>query len=465
MIESLLTALKIDKFNYDSVKVAFDIGSRDGLQALELAAAFTNANVFAIECNPDTLPQLRANIAASPRVHAIETAVSDCAGKVTFHKIDRDATCTPHADGNPGASSLLVARSDYPFEAYVQIPISVHCDTLDSICQKQNIDAIDIIWMDLQGAELKAFSGFTQRIERTRYIHVELTHREIYAGQPLFDEVDSYLQNLGFERISAIDRSSYFEDVIYRNRRFFSVIEPHVVLSQPWGGLGDNLALSTLPELYARNGVRTYLNTDNATRNDEIRNLVWSDNPFVLGTVNSAANGGSVTYEAGLPAVSLAEPYISRIEKAHKLQARNSYPEIFRIPNYLGHLTGKILIDLGSISVTGGPEKLTRYVQHVLTAYHYRMEDVLQVRFTNYSTPHAVYFSNIPVIDVGSLKDYHDVLYSVAVLITVHSGAQSLAVATRSQAGSKLRTIHCFANPYQFNTRMYIFDGVEYFVE
>ena len=465
MIEPLITALKIDKFDFNSVKTAFDIGSRDGLQALELASAFPLAQVYAVECNPDTLPLVRQNIAVNPRVSAVGVAVSNFSGEVTFHKIDRDATVTPHADGNPGASSLFVARTDYPQETYVQVPVTVACQTLNDICEERDIDYIDVIWMDLRGAELKAFAGLAKRITKTRYIFVELTHTEIYCGQPLFDEVNAYLEACGFERISAINHKSYFEDVIYRNTRFFQPAKAHVVLSQPWGGLGDNLALSTLPELYARKGIASYLSADNATRNNEIRDIAWADHPFIQGTLNAPANAGSITYEQQLPAISLVQPFMQRIEAAHALEPRNAYPEVFRKPHYQVELSGKILIDLGSVSVTGGSEKLTRYIQHVLSAYKYRMEDLLQVRFSNYQSQHSVYFSNIALLNIASLHAYHDALYSAYGLITVHSGAQSLAVATRTSRGCQLQRIHCFATPYQFNSRIYIFDDVEYFIE
>jgi FkbM family methyltransferase len=465
MIEPLITALRIDKLDLDTVKVAFDIGSRDGKQALELADAFPQARVFAVECNPDTLPILRQNIQSNPRVAAIECAVSDYCGDVTFHKIDREATITPHADGNPGASSLFLAKPDYPQETYVQVPVTVPCQTLDAICAEHGIDSIDIIWMDLQGAEVKAFDGFKHTMQRTRYIFVELTHREIYAGQPLFDEVNAYLEARGFERISGVDRNNYFEDVIYRNRLFFQVENKHVVLEQKWGGLGDNLQLSTLPALYARQGIACYLSADNLTRNDEIRNLVWADNPFIRGTVNLPPTAGQINIEARLSDITIDHPFISRIELAHGLEARNTAPDLFRPARKIEGLQGKILLDLSSTSVTGGAEKLTRYVQSVLREYKYRLEDVVQVRFQHYSSPNNIQFSNLPEFLCESLYHYWDALYTVSRVITVHSGAQSLTVAMKGVRGNALERIHCYATPYQYNTRMYIYDSVDYYVE
>ena len=43
-----------------------------------------------------------------------------------------------------------------------------------------------------------------------------------------------------------------------------------IIISQPWGGLGDNLHFSTLPELFSKKGHEVYISENNAVRNAEI---------------------------------------------------------------------------------------------------------------------------------------------------------------------------------------------------
>jgi hypothetical protein len=297
------------------------------------------------------------------------------------------------------------------------------------------------------------------------YVFVRLALFPVAVNQTVFPALRDFLEGRGFERISSLDSEGRADHVIWRNRLHFKVVHPHVVLAQPWGGLGDNLAMSTLPEMYARQGVTTYLAADNASRNDEIRRLVWAHNPFVRGTLNATQTAGSETNDRHLAGVTMSKPIIERIECAHGLPGRNDRPEVFRMPQRRDEFSSKVVIDLGSVSVTGGSEKLTRYVQYILGAFQYGMDDLLQVRFRNYTAQHGVYFSNIPLVEVDSLEHYHDLLYSARSFITVHSGAQTLAVATQRQAGCNLKKIHCYATPFQFNTRIYIFEGVEYYVE
>ena len=54
-----------------------------------------------------------------------------------------------------------------------------------------------------------------------------------------------------------------------------------MTIYQPWGGLGDNLAHSIIPELCKATGNKCYLSKHNAHRNQQIYDLVWGLNPFL----------------------------------------------------------------------------------------------------------------------------------------------------------------------------------------
>jgi len=56
-----------------------------------------------------------------------------------------------------------------------------------------------------------------------------------------------------------------------------------IIISQPWGGLGDNLHYSTLPELFSNKGYDVYISNNNKVRNSEIFDLVWKMNPYIKG--------------------------------------------------------------------------------------------------------------------------------------------------------------------------------------
>ena len=462
MIEKFLALLETDKLARESVRTIFDIGSRDGLQSVEFHAAFPGARIHAFECNPDTFPTVVENTRACPRITPANFAVNDYSGECTFYKIDREKTRTPWEDGNPGASSLFQANGQYTLEDYVQQPVTVACTTLDDYCASVGITQVDLIWMDLQGAELKAFQGFRQGLQRARYIYVELTHRAIYEGQPLFAEVDAFLREAGFERLTEPNPEQWFEDVVYRNVREKPLSDKRVVLSNPWGGLGDNLQYSTLPELFALSGYQVWVSAHNKARNPEISKLVWGRNPYVCGISPEPGNIGEPVCSKSDVFGDLGVPFIGRIERAHGFKGLGRFPKVYHTPPTVPAVQDRILIDLGSTSVGGGAEKLINYVNFVVVKYKYRPEDLLQVQHGNIPQAHGVSFNNLATVTSSSLEEYCSLLASCRALITVHSGAQSLAVSMRWQGIAP--HLHCFALDWQYNHRDYIYNDVDYYI-
>jgi len=181
-----------------SVKTILDVGSRDAMESITLKEFYPTARVYAFECNPPAIELCRKNIGKRAGIILIPNAVSDVNGTLEFFAIDPDKTITPHKDGNIGASSLFVANPEYPHEKYHQNKITVQSITLARWAEQASVSDIDILWIDLQGAELKAFRGMENLISKVKVIYTEVEFKELYLNQPLFGEVDAYLSEKGF---------------------------------------------------------------------------------------------------------------------------------------------------------------------------------------------------------------------------------------------------------------------------
>ena len=66
-----------------------------------------------------------------------------------------------------------------------------------------------------------------------------------------------------------------------------------IIIYEQYGGLGDNLQFSTLPELYSNNGFDVYIHTESKVRNSEIYDLVWGINPYIKGKKNGDSKAGN----------------------------------------------------------------------------------------------------------------------------------------------------------------------------
>ena len=73
-------------------------------------------------------------------------------------------------------------------------PVQTH--RLDDIAE---INGADFLKMDIQGSELKVLENATNLLETTLVLQVEVEFVELYKGQPLFADVDSFLRSRGFQ--------------------------------------------------------------------------------------------------------------------------------------------------------------------------------------------------------------------------------------------------------------------------
>ena len=205
-----------------SVKTILERGTRDCTETAAFSRAFPNATIHAFECNPATLPECRKKVKKLKNVRLVEEAVSDKNGTIDFFPIDQEKTETTWKDGNPGASSLLQASGDYPAEKYVQKKISVKTTTLEDYFRSNKVQAVDLVWMDIQGAELMALQGAGHRLKDIRTIHTEVEFMEIYKGQPLYRDIKRYLNQRGFSQYGFTAEGEYSGDAVFVNTRGLS---------------------------------------------------------------------------------------------------------------------------------------------------------------------------------------------------------------------------------------------------
>jgi hypothetical protein len=137
---------------------------------------------------------------------------------VTFYPTDPAKTVSGDPAGNPGASSLFRASGAYPLETYVQGETTVEATTLESVMRDEGISEIDLLWMDIQGAELLALKGLGSRLDDVKFIHLEVEFFPIYAGQPLFGDVHEFLRKRGFTLLGFTSYSKFAADAIYARR-------------------------------------------------------------------------------------------------------------------------------------------------------------------------------------------------------------------------------------------------------
>lgn len=182
------------------VKSIVEVGSRDGLDAVDLSQKL-NAPVVAFECDPTQFQVVRRNIErlAYPGSQALDLALSDANALMTFWAAD------PERYTNLGTGSFFQVnfanrpRSDIDSgRELIQRPIRVPARRFDSL----GLPAPDLLVMDVQGAETRVLAGFGTLLPACTYIICEAERIPSYVGGNRFSDIHHFLKANGFRILS-----------------------------------------------------------------------------------------------------------------------------------------------------------------------------------------------------------------------------------------------------------------------
>lgn len=151
-------------------------------------------NVIWIEGNPE-LVRFNLDKANSEGHILIEGLIYDSDGL----EIDFNLT------NNIQSSSILDfgKHSEYHPHVTVEKKIKLKTITLNSLLKKNHIELnnFDFLNLDIQGVELRALKGMGEYLDNIKYIYTEINSGEVYKNNDNIQEMDIFLENLGFRRV------------------------------------------------------------------------------------------------------------------------------------------------------------------------------------------------------------------------------------------------------------------------
>jgi FkbM family methyltransferase len=145
-----------------------------------------------VEAIPDLAEKLRARYAGTSGISVVSAALSDKNGEAQFeiNRSDVSSSLLPIDPRNTTwfGRDLTVART-------VQVPTM----TLPALMDEQGLETVDLLKLDLQGAERFVLTGGEGVLERVRVIYTEIFFEQLYVGAWLFSEMNEFLAGCGFK--------------------------------------------------------------------------------------------------------------------------------------------------------------------------------------------------------------------------------------------------------------------------
>jgi len=186
-----------------------DIGGHMGESVRFLRRLFPTAVIHSFEPSPGAFAELR--LLEDQRTHCHNVAVTDLDGTIDFY-------------GNAISHTNSVYRvntnsQDSPFNQ----PMQARSVRLASFCAQHGIGHVDLLKLDVQGAERRVLDGAEQLLQATDNIVLEIMFFDYYEHQSSFLEIESVLYPAGFRLFSISDISNNpmngrtdWVEVIYR---------------------------------------------------------------------------------------------------------------------------------------------------------------------------------------------------------------------------------------------------------
>jgi FkbM family methyltransferase len=207
IMEEFLKAAK-SLVSEDQPIVIVNLGSRDGNEDVTFAKNFPKARIISFEPNPATYQIVLNTTRNYPSITPCKLAATDTEGVIDFYQ---------NTTGNHGASSIFPKSGLYDYiENYKQTKIQVQSVRMDKFLPMIGVTKVDLLWADIQGAELAAFRGMGDLFNGVMCVNTEIEYKPMYSGQPLYDDIKGFMDSKGMTEMNKTCRyDGFWGDAIF----------------------------------------------------------------------------------------------------------------------------------------------------------------------------------------------------------------------------------------------------------
>ncbi len=183
--------------------VIFDVGGNTGQSVIRFGEIWRSPTVISFEPDPISAEVLERRGPGRPNHLIVRSALTDSEGLVTLYRY-------PQSDLN----SIYQRRSDSVFCEPAIGQIEVPCTTIDNYCQEHGIRRIDLLKIDVEGAEHLVIAGATKTLQNevVSNVLIEVTFGDLFQqrSEPL--ELFGVMNDFGYRLLG------FYHQTIQNNR-------------------------------------------------------------------------------------------------------------------------------------------------------------------------------------------------------------------------------------------------------
>jgi FkbM family methyltransferase len=175
----------------EAIQQVVIVGMHEADEIPRMRRTYPNVRFLGFEPNPDSYARLQEMFAQQPDVGVRKLALADQLGATTFYEMDQPGNGSLLRPDPKGWAEMTQWKSDGMRSFEVQL------STLDR--EAAHLSHIDLLWMDVQGAEGLVLAGGGETLRRTRAVFLEVALTQSpYQGTVLFPEVSARLKRDNF---------------------------------------------------------------------------------------------------------------------------------------------------------------------------------------------------------------------------------------------------------------------------
>lgn len=148
--------------------------------------------IVLVEAMPDRAEELRTRYAGKAGVSVVAAALADKEGEAQF-EINQHVNSSSLLPIDPRNSEWF--SRDLRVAQTVRVPTL----TLPALMEEQKLQTVDLLKLDLQGAERFVLTGGEGVLDRVRVIYTEVFFEQLYASAWLFWDMNEFLAGRGFK--------------------------------------------------------------------------------------------------------------------------------------------------------------------------------------------------------------------------------------------------------------------------